>query len=201
MKIQHIPGLPPLYTNTFLIVTDAGHGILVDAAAAPRTYLDALQRENAVLTHILLTHGHYDHVGAVAALREQAGCKVYMDPADAAGSQMLPLSRGLVDENWPEGDELTIDELTFRVYHTPGHTPGSVCLQCGGLLFSGDTLFAGSCGRTDLPGGSMAQMQKSLSMLAALPLADETQVLPGHEAFSTLGRERRGNPCLNGAWF
>lgn len=201
MKIQHIPGLPPLYTNTFLIVTDAGHGILVDAAAAPRTYLDALQRENAVLTHILLTHGHYDHVGAVAALREQTGCKVYMDPADAAGSQMLPLSRGLVDENWPEGDELTIDELTFRVYHTPGHTPGSVCLQCGGLLFSGDTLFAGSCGRTDLPGGSMAQMQKSLPMLAALPLADETQVLPGHEAFSTLGRERRGNPCLNGAWF
>ena len=201
MKIQHIPGLPPLYTNTFLIVTDAGHGILVDAAAAPQTYLDALQRENAVLTHILLTHGHYDHVGAVAALREQTGCKVYMDPADAAGSQMLPLSRGLVDENWPEGDELTIDELTFRVYHTPGHTPGSVCLQCGGLLFSGDTLFAGSCGRTDLPGGSMAQMQKSLSMLAALPLADETQVLPGHEAFSTLGRERRGNPCLNGAWF
>ena len=201
MKIQHIPGLPPLYTNTFLIVTDAGHGILVDAAAAPRTYLDALQRENAVLTHILLTHGHYDHVGAVEALREQTGCKVYMDPADAAGSQMLPLSRGLVDENWPEGDELTIDELTFRVYHTPGHTPGSVCLQCGGLLFSGDTLFAGSCGRTDLPGGSMAQMQKSLSMLAALPLADETQVLPGHEAFSTLGRERRGNPGLNGAWF
>ena len=201
MKIQHIPGLPPLYTNTFLIVTDAGHGILVDAAAAPRTYLDALQRENAVLTHILLTHGHYDHVGAVAALREQTGCKVYMDPADAAGSQMLPLSRGLVDENWPEGDELTIDELTFRVYHTPGHTPGSVCLQCGGLLFSGDTLFAGSCGRTDLPGGSMAQMQKSLSMLAARPLGGETQVLPGHEAFSTLGRERRGNPCLNGAWF
>ena len=201
MKIQHIPGLPPLYTNTFLIVTDAGHGILVDAAAAPQTYLDALEKEGASLTHILLTHGHYDHVGAVAALREQTGCKVYMDPADAAGSQMLPLSRGLVDENWPEGDELTIDELTFRVYHTPGHTPGSVCLQCGGLLFSGDTLFAGSCGRTDLPGGSMAQMQKSLSMLAALPLADETQVLPGHEAFSTLGRERRGNPCLNVAWF
>lgn len=201
MKIQHIPGLPPLYTNTFLLVTDAGHGILVDAAAAPQTYLDALEKEGASLTHILLTHGHYDHVGAVAALRQKTGCKVYMDPADALGSQMLPLSRGLVDENWPEGDELTIDELTFRVYHTPGHTPGSVCLQCGGLLFSGDTLFAGSCGRTDLPGGSMAQMQKSLSMLAALPLADETQVLPGHEAFSTLGRERRGNPCLNGAWF
>lgn len=201
MKIQHIPGAPPLYTNTFLLVTDAGHGILVDAAAAPQTYLDALENEGASLTHILLTHGHYDHVGAVAALRQKTGCKVYMDPADALGSQMQPLTRDLVDEGWPDGDELKIDELTFRIYHTPGHTPGSVCLGCGGLLFSGDTLFAGSCGRTDLPGGSIAQMQKSLSLLAALPLPDETQVLPGHEAFSTLGRERRSNPYLNGAWF
>ena len=201
MKIQHIPGAPPLYTNTFLLVTDAGHGILVDAAAAPQTYLDALEKEGASLTHILLTHGHYDHVGAVAALRQKTGCKVYMDPVDAVGSQMQPLTRDLVDEGWPAQGELKIDELTFQIYQTPGHTPGSVCLRCGNLLFSGDTLFAGSCGRTDLPGGSMAQMQQSLSLLAALPLPDETQVLPGHEAFSTLGRERRSNPYLNGAWF
>lgn len=201
MKIQHIPGLAPLYTNTFLIVTDAGHGIVVDAAAAPQTYLDALRQEGATLTHILLTHGHYDHVGAVSALRRQTGCKVYLDPADAAGSQMLPLTKDLVDEGWPADGVLAIDELTFQVYHTPGHTPGSVCLVCGNLMFSGDTLFAGSCGRTDLPGGSMVQMQQSLSLLAGLPLSDEVQVLPGHEAFSTLGRERRSNPYLNGAWF
>lgn len=201
MKIQHIPGQAPLYTNTFLITTDAGHGIVVDAAAAPKTYLDALQAEGATLTHILLTHGHYDHVGAVAELRKATGCKVYLDPADAMGSQMLPLTRELVDENWPASDTLTIDDLTFRIYHTPGHTPGSVCLLCGNLLFSGDTLFAGSCGRTDLPGGSMQQMQQSLSLLANLPVAEETQVLPGHEAFSTMGRERRSNPYLNGAWF
>ena len=81
MKIQHIHGLPPLYTNTFLITTDAGHGILIDAAAAPEAYLDALKAENATLTHILLTHGHYDHVGAVAALKQATGCTVYMDPA------------------------------------------------------------------------------------------------------------------------
>lgn len=201
MKIQHIPGQAPLYTNTFLITTDAGHGILVDAAAAPQTYLDALQAERATLTHILLTHGHYDHVGAVAELRKTTGCRVYLDPADAVGSQMLPLTRDLVDENWPAGDTLTVDDLTFRIYHTPGHTPGSVCLLCGNLLFSGDTLFAGSCGRTDLPGGSMQQMQQSLSLLANLPLSEETQVLPGHEAFSTFGRERRSNPYLNGSWF
>lgn len=201
MKIQHIPGVAPLYTNTFLIVTDAGHGIIVDAAAAPQTYLDALQAEQAQLTHILLTHGHYDHVGAVAALRKATGCKVYMDPVDAAGNQMLPLTRDLVDENWPANGELKIDELTFKIYHTPGHTPGSVCLLCGELLFSGDTLFSGSCGRTDFPGGSMQQMQQSLSLLAELPISDTVQVLPGHESFSTLGRERRLNPYMNGAWF
>lgn len=201
MKIQHIHGLAPLYTNTFLIITDAKHGILVDAAASPQTYLDVLQKEGAQLTHILLTHGHYDHVGAVAALRKATGCKVYLDPVDAAGSQMLPLTRDLVDENWPTGDTLQIDELTFKIYHTPGHTPGSVCLVCGQLMFSGDTLFAGSCGRTDLPGGSMQQMQRSLSLLAALPLSEDTKVLPGHEAFSTMGQERRSNPYLNGMWF
>ena len=201
MKIQHIPGVAPLYTNTFLIVTDAGHGIIVDAAAAPQTYLGALQAEQAQLTHILLTHGHYDHVGAVAALRKATGCKVYMDPVDAAGNQMLPLTRDLVDENWPANGELKIDELTFKIYHTPGHTPGSVCLLCGELMFSGDTLFSGSCGRTDFPGGSMQQMQQSLSLLAELPIPDTVQVLPGHESFSTLGRERRSNPYMNGAWF
>lgn len=201
MKIQHIPGVAPLYTNTFLMVTDAGHGIIVDAAAATQTYLDALQAEHAQLTHILLTHGHYDHVGAVAALRKATGCKVYMDPVDAAGSQMLPLTRDLVDENWPANGELKIDELAFKIYHAPGHTPGSVCLLCGELLFSGDTLFAGSCGRTDFPGGSMQQMQQSLSLLAELPIPDTVQVLPGHESFSTLGRERRSNPYMNGAWF
>lgn len=201
MKIQHIPGLAPLYTNTFLLVTDAGHGIVVDPAAAPQTYLDALQAAGASLTHILLTHGHYDHVGAVADLRKATGCQVYMDPADAQGSAMLPLTRDQVDAPWPVGDTLAIDELTFRIYHTPGHTPGSVCLGCGNLLFSGDTLFAGSCGRTDLPGGSVRAMQQSLALLAGLPLPDDTQVLPGHESFTTLGRERRSNPYLNGAWF
>ena len=124
-----------------------------------------------------------------------------MDPVDAAGSQMLPLTKDLVDQNWPADGKLKIDELTFTVYHTPGHTPGSVCLVCGEVMFSGDTLFAGSCGRTDLPGGSMRQMQQSLSMLAALPLPDTLTVLPGHEAFSTMGQERRSNPYLNGAWF
>ena len=138
MKIQHIHGLPPLYTNTFLITTDAGHGILIDAAAAPETYLDALKAENATLTHILLTHGHYDHVGAVAALKQATGCTVYMDPVDAAGTQLLPLKSGQVDKKWPGTDELNIDGLTFKIYHirclpAPAGVPicpAAACARC-----------------------------------------------------------------------
>ena len=124
MNIQHIHGVPPLYTNTFLIITNAKHGILIDAAAEPGVYLKALDEAGATLTHILLTHGHYDHVGAVAALKKATGCKVYMDPVDAQGSQLLPLTPDVLTDNWPANDELTIDELTFKIYHTPGHTKG-----------------------------------------------------------------------------
>lgn len=201
MNIQHIHGVPPLYTNTFLIVTNAKHGILIDAAAEPGVYLKALDEAGATLTHILLTHGHYDHVGAVAALKKATGCKVYMDKADAQGSQLLPLTPDVVTDEWPADGKLQIDELLLTVCHTPGHTPGGVCIACYGLLFSGDTLFAGSCGRTDFPGGSMREMGRSLSLLAELPLPDATKVLPGHGEFSTLGQERRSNPYMNGAWY
>ena len=196
MKVQHILGAAPLYTNTFLLVTDQKHGILIDAAAEPDTYKKALAEQGATLTHILLTHGHYDHVGAVAALRREIGCKVYLDPADALGDALYPLKASDVDEAWPASGSLTIDELTFTIYHTPGHTRGSVVLALGKLLFCGDTLFAGSCGRTDMPGGSGIQMQQSLSMLAESDLRNDMQVLPGHGEDSTLGRERLSNPFM-----
>ena len=102
MNIQHIHGVPPLYTNTFLIITNAKHGILIDAAAEPGVYLKALDEAGATLTHILLTHGHYDHVGAVAALKKATGCKVYMDPVDAQGSQLLPLTPDVLTDTWPD---------------------------------------------------------------------------------------------------
>lgn len=196
MKVQHILGAAPLYTNTFLLVTEQKHGILIDAAAEPDTYKKALAEQGATLTHILLTHGHYDHVGAVAALRRETGCKVYLDPADALGDALYPLKASDVDEAWPASGSLTIDELTFTIYHTPGHTRGSVVLALGKLLFCGDTLFAGSCGRTDMPGGSGIQMQQSLSMLAESDLRNDVQVLPGHGEDSTLGRERLSNPFM-----
>ncbi|WP_294801599.1 MBL fold metallo-hydrolase [uncultured Gemmiger sp.] len=196
MKVTYILGAAPLYTNTFLLVTEQKHGILIDAAAEPDTYKKALAEQGATLTHILLTHGHYDHVGAVAALRRETGCKVYLDPADALGDALYPLKASDVDEAWPASGSLTIDELTFTIYHTPGHTRGSVVLALGKLMFCGDTLFAGSCGRTDMPGGSGIQMQQSLSMLAESDLRNDMQVLPGHGEDSTLGRERLSNPFI-----
>ena len=194
MKAVHIVGPAPLCTNTFLLVTDAGHAVAIDPAADASLYEQALEQTGAKLTHILCTHGHYDHVGAVKQLREKWGCKVYLDPADAKGNSSLPMTES--DSGYVDGGEIKVDELTFKTWHTPGHTPGSWVILCGDMFFTGDTLFHGSIGRTDLPGGSMMQMEESLQKLLELPVPDKARVLPGHEAFSTMADEKRHNYYL-----
>ena len=189
MKAFHIVGPAPLCTNTFLLVTDAGHAVAIDPAADASLYEQALEQTGAKLTHILCTHGHYDHVGAVKQLKEKWGCKVYLDPADAKGNSSLPMTES--DSGYVDGGEIKVDELTFKTWHTPGHTPGSWVILCGDMFFTGDTLFHGSIGRTDLPGGSMMQMEESLQKLLELPVPDKARVLPGHEAFSTMADEKR----------
>lgn len=196
MKAFHIVGEAPLYTNTFMLLTDAGHAVIIDPAAAAETYTEALEQNGATLTHIFCTHGHYDHVGAVKALKERWGCKVYMDKADAKGNRSLPMEESVIDCGYTDGGEIRVDELTFKTWHTPGHTPGSWVLLCGEMFFTGDTLFAGSIGRTDLPGGSMTVMEESLQKLVELKIDDNVQVLPGHESFSTMGAEKRHNYYL-----
>lgn len=123
MKLIHIHGVWPLYTNTFLLITAAGHAVVVDPAAEAETYLAQLKENNATLTDIFLTHGHYDHVGSVAALKKATGAKVHMDLADAKGDQMYPLTPDLIDAPWPAGNsEYQVDELTFRIWaHTGPH--------------------------------------------------------------------------------
>ena len=147
MKIYHIPAAPPLYTNTFLLVGENGLAAAVDPAAGAQEYLRLLEQEGARLTHILLTHGHYDHVGAVEELQRKTGAKVWLAPQDACGGELFPFTTP--DNAYADGEEIRVDtDLAFRVIATPGHSAGSVCLLCGGLLFSGDTLFAGDVGRT-----------------------------------------------------
>ena len=175
MQAFHIPGEAPLYTNTFLLISDAGHAVVIDPAADAQTYDKILKEHHVPLTAILCTHGHYDHVGSAKALQAEWNAKLYCEKADLAGDRMYPLSAA--DCGYAEGESIAVDELTFTVWHTPGHTPGSVVLLCGEYLFCGDTLFAGSIGRTDLEGGSSAQMAESLRKLAKLPIPRETQVL------------------------
>ncbi|NLW79138.1 MAG: MBL fold metallo-hydrolase [Ruminococcaceae bacterium] len=191
MKAFHIVASAPYYTNTFLLISDGGHGVVIDPAADAEVYLKQLEEDGATLTHILLTHGHFDHVGAVDALKEKTGAKLYMNAADAKMFEMQP------DETYTDGGTIQVDELSFTVIFTPGHTPGSVCIRCGDLLFTGDTLFAGDIGRTDFPGSSTTQMRESLRKLRDT-ITDNPQVLPGHEEFSTMDNEKQHNPYLRG---
>ena len=129
MQGFHIPAAPPLYTNTFLLISDAGHAVVIDPAAEVHSYDEILKQHNATLTAILCTHGHYDHVGSAAALKAEWNAILYCEKADLAGDRMYPLSAA--DYGYTEGEQIAVDELHFTAWHTPGHTPGSVVLLCG----------------------------------------------------------------------
>lgn len=194
MKLYHIPAAPPLYTNTFLLIGQNGKAAAIDPSASAAEYLHLLKEHGARLTHILLTHGHYDHVGAAKTLREKTGAQVWLNAQDTAGDRLFPFTAP--DRGYTDGETITVDsDLAFRVIATPGHSAGSVCLLCGGLLFSGDTLFAGDIGRTDLAGGDMDAMRQSLAKLCNA-VTQDARVLPGHEEFSTMEHEKRHNPYL-----
>lgn len=197
MKAFHLLGAAPFYTNSFVLITDAGHAVVIDPAAEVQEYDKIFKDNNAKLTHIFCTHGHYDHVGSAGVLSREWGAKVWCEPADCRGVQLFPLKSA--DSSYEEGETIQVDELTFTVWHTPGHTEGSVVLLCGEYLFVGDTVFQGSIGRTDLDGGSSRKMDESLRKFAALPIPKETQLLPGHGDFSTFGEELNSNFYIRNA--
>lgn len=143
---------------------------------------------------ILLTHGHFDHVGAVAEIAAETDCHVYISAADLGLPPMITGGKLYYTHTYPAGGSVAAAGLTFRVIPTPGHTPGSVCLTCEDVMFSGDTLFCGSCGRTDLPGGDHRQILASLGTLAALP--GNYRVYPGHGSSTELAWERETNPYM-----
>ena len=192
MQIITIP-CGPVMANSYIVRQEGSPTCAVIDPADAKLIFDRLQKEGLTCTHILLTHGHFDHGGDADRVRRLTGAPVYLHPADRA----LPswLTHGLTaDRELADGDELDFDGLRFKVLHTPGHTPGSVCFLCGDALFAGDTLFAGSCGRTDLPGGSWKTLAASLRRLAELE-GDYT-VLPGHGEATTLSEERESNPFM-----
>ena len=192
-------------TNCYIVSgADSRDCVIIDPGYAPETILETLADFGLNPTAIFLTHGHFDHVGAVEALVQRTVCRLYIHEADwclpetAAVKQLYPLAnnRSLPVNFYAHGDILSEASLTFSVRHTPGHTQGSVCLECENALFTGDTLFAGSCGRTDLPGGDPEAMKAALQDLSALE--KNYEVYPGHGGTSCMDAEKRYNPYLRG---
>ena len=182
-------------TNCYLLRReDSDRCLIVDPGYEAGKILKVLEEKHLQPEAILLTHGHFDHVGAVRELFSETDCDVYISEADLSLPPMITNGRLFYTHIYPASGALTLAGLTFWVLPTPGHTPGSVCLLAGDTMFSGDTLFRGSCGRTDLPGGSWEQMLASLKTLASLP--GDYRVLPGHGEETTLAWERTHNPYL-----
>ena len=206
MNKQTIP-TGAIAANCTILWQDPGQAVLVDPGADGEELIAFCDAKELTPAAVLLTHAHFDHIGAVPALLARwPGLPVHLAPADEpvftsplncwlpdypAVSRPASLVLDLV-----EGARLDVGGLVFDVLSTPGHTPGSVCFHLAAehLLIAGDTLFPGSCGRTDFPGGSPDQMQASLKRLAKLP--PETQVICGHGGGTTIAREAASNPFM-----
>ena len=190
-------------TNCYLLF-EGDKAVVIDPGYEADTILRALETLGMSLEAILLTHGHFDHVGAVEALAKATGCSLWISQSDYT-QQKNPMNdylypihdKDFCEISFCEEDErISAGGLTFRVLETPGHTWGSVCYVCEDAMFCGDTLFAGACGRIDLPGGDRAAMVNSLERLAEMTA--DYRVFPGHGGSSTLFREQQTNPYLGG---
>ncbi|HET9259189.1 MAG TPA: MBL fold metallo-hydrolase [Acidimicrobiia bacterium] len=208
MRIERIPAWLA-ETNAYVVVSDDDMAVLVDAPPDPDLIGGHLARMDVAVVGILLTHGHIDHTGGAGKLAAESGAVTYVHPDDdfltlhpveqvrsmfgsvPPGSYEVPE----VIHDLSHGQILELTGFSFEVRHTPGHTPGHCCFYLAdeGLLFSGDQLFAGSVGRTDLPRGSWDQLVTSMRE-RVMTLADDVDVLPGHGPETSIGRERATNP-------
>ena len=182
-------------TNCYIIwAENSDRCAIIDPGYEPDTILTQVGRMGKTVDAILLTHGHFDHVGGVKTIADTTGCKVFLCTDDLAMPQQFTAGALLYTNTYKDGDVLELAGLTIQVLHTPGHTMGSVCLLVEDSLFAGDTLFRESCGRTDLPGGNWADMLKSLRRLKTLP--DHIKVFSGHGPSSNIGEEKMWNPYM-----
>ena len=194
MLIKTLP-VGDLETNCYVVTNEKTlECVVIDPGDESNTILDYLESNHLTCKAIFLTHGHYDHVGAVEAVQEETGATVYMNAKDDAKNMHsfhFPFTLPENGQTYDDGDVVSAAGIDFSILSTPGHTPGSVVIRAEDALFTGDTLFRGSCGRTDLDGGSMEEMLQSLRKICSLE--GDYEVYPGHMDCSSLIRERSFN--------
>lgn len=213
MIIVETQAVAPFHKNGFVVACGrTRQGVLIDPGDEVHGLLEFITKEGISIAHILLTHAHVDHVTGVGVAKRALNAPVHLHRDDQFLYEQA-VEQGLlfgldvdpdlpaIDSYYGPGEKIPYGEYEVRVHHTPGHCPGGVCLEMGrpgerGLdLFVGDTLFAGSIGRTDLPGGDYATLMSSIRSVL-FPFGDEARVYPGHGPDTTIGRERRTNPYL-----
>jgi len=196
-----------LVQSNIYIVSNNGQAVVIDCGCKPDDILAVAEEKGLDLKFVILTHGHFDHFYYVDDLRQKANVQAFIHKQDAAcftdpyasGLALFPVRGNIdfkpADRLLQDGDIIECGGLEFRIIHTPGHSKGSICIHVGDALFTGDTLFRNSIGRTDLPGGSMAEITSAIrEKLFCLP--EETVVYPGHGPRSTIGYEKKHNPYL-----
>ena len=185
-------------TNCYIIYDETTKvAAITDPGYTPELVLQKLDELGLHLDAILLTHGHFDHVGGVKTIAEATGCRVFLNERELTMPLYMTAGSLYYTDSYDEGDTVTVGSMTFHVMATPGHSPGSVCLICDDALFCGDTLFCGGCGRTDCPGGSWNQILQSLKRLGQIE--HDYTVYPGHMNATTLAHEKAMNPYLRHA--
>jgi glyoxylase-like metal-dependent hydrolase (beta-lactamase superfamily II) len=195
----------PFAANCYIVADEAGgQGLIIDPGDEADHILKRVEQLGVDIKYVVLTHGHIDHVGALGLIKEATGAEAAIHAEDLPVLEDRTLSTMLgiawrplpqIDRLLADGDVVTVGGLSFSVIHTPGHTPGGICLLGEGVLFTGDTLLNMSVGRSDFPGGSHQQLINSIQN-RLMSLDDDIKVYPGHGPASSIGAERRGNPFL-----
>lgn len=196
----------PIQANCFILGCEqTREAVVIDPGDEARRILGVLQKQALELKYIINTHGHFDHVGANKAVKEATGAPILIHEGDAPMLAHLSASAGVwgmraqdcpADRMIKDKDRITFGRITLEVIHTPGHSPGGISLYTPEVLFVGDTLFAGSIGRTDFPGGDY-DLLISMVRDRLFVLGDDVQVFPGHGPSTTIGNERKFNPFFN----